>query len=236
MADRTGGVLKDLAVILPTRHRRAAVERFLAAFYATVELPPDLIVVTDGDDPAYDGLDWRGARQVVLPNLPLVPKFNQVALEAAEDYRAVMFIGDDNVPVTPGWDRLLMETLDGMGGTGVVAANERLRSEPWACHAIISSDIIKALGWFFEPAARHYNGDVIWMDLSRSAGCFGYREDVLIDHLHPAFGRGPSDALYESTVNEHWDHDAAELTRWETQRRDADRAVVAACVAAKAAA
>jgi hypothetical protein len=58
---------------------------------------------------------------------------------------------------------------------------------------------------------------------------------VLIDHLHPAFGKGPSDKVYEETAASHWDHDAAALETWIAERRDADRATVAACVAARGA-
>ena len=154
---------------------------------------------------------------------------NEVAVASMAGYRALASFGDDHVPVTPGWDKLLLEAIDGMGGTGIAYPNDQVRDD--VCEAWVqSSDIVRRLGWMCEPTLNHWWVDQVIHDLGDSAGCLKYLPDVLVPHKHPAAGKAQVDATYRDS-GRHIDADRAAYEVWRAQRMAADVATVRALVA-----
>jgi len=219
--------LRDLLLLVPTRGRRRNVERLLAAVEATCETA-DVLLVTDHDDPACDGLvlpSWARIEQG--PRATVSVKVNRHALPEAGRYGAVMFAGDDNVPDTPGWDRMLLEAADG----GM--------SYPDTCHrtdipevVLISAPVIKALGWFYPPTIAHYFADDVWGAVGFGAGCLTYEPRVVFRHFHYRLAAGVArDATY-AIAEAHWDADEAAWKTWQRDQSATDIATVQAAVAA----
>ena len=146
---------------------------------------------------------------------------------AAGKYRALASLSDDHVPRTQGWDRLLLDAIDGMGGTGFAYGDDLGQRENLATSVVVSADIVQALGWFMLPACAHYHVDNAWMDLGRGAGCLAWCPDVVIEHAHPFWGAVPMDATYESEFAR-GDADLAAYETWRRDRMAADVATVAA--------
>ena len=74
-----------------------------------------LVVGVDDDDPTLD--DYKaiaGCELVVKPGLHhrLVDWLNVLADPLSVQYKALGHIGDDNVPLTDGWDVRVMERLE----------------------------------------------------------------------------------------------------------------------------
>ena len=219
----TGGLL----VIVPVRGRPASAPRFAEAFGATAR-EADLLMVLDDDDGSYDGmLPGLGVRAVTYPRMPTAPKINRAAADHGAGYGAVMFMGDDNMPRTPGWDQVMMAALEGHGGTGIVYANDLLRND-LPCSALISADIIAALGWMALPVVSHFYIDNAWADLASSTGCLTYLPGVIIEHLHPCAGKAPYEGLYSEARELYWDADEAAYHQWRAQQMEADVAKVRA--------
>jgi hypothetical protein len=150
-----------------------------------------IVVAVDDDDPqrqAYetvlsphlgDGLVHR----LTGPRRTLTGWTNSIAATYAADCRALASFGDDHVPRTEGWDTGMLAALDDMGGTGIAYPDDRRRSDiPEA--AVISSDIVAALGWMCEPSLRHFYVDNVWADLGRGADCLAYVPGVVVEHVH----------------------------------------------------
>ena len=55
---------------------------------------------------------------------------------------------------------------------------------------VVSSQIVRALGWLINPAVSHYYGDNTLADLGRGAGCLRFLRAVAVDHAHPGRGAG----------------------------------------------
>ena len=106
----------NLVVMVPTRGRRAQCERLLKSFTETATCA-DLVFVLDGDDQeTYAGMDWGPATVAVLdPRDYLTGKLNKTAEAMADLYPVLMWTGDDNVFVTPGWDKIMLATLEDLG-------------------------------------------------------------------------------------------------------------------------
>jgi hypothetical protein len=143
-------------------------------------------------------------------------------------YDVLAWFGDDNVFRTPGWDRIMLGCLEDMGGSGWVYADDKRRSdvpEHWMC----SSDVVKALGWYANPAMGHFYIDNTIAELGKRAGLIRWCPEAVVEHLHYSvapqtvrdevylstedrFGASDLQAFQEYRVNQ-LPHDVALLRR-----------------------
>jgi len=220
----------DLAVLVPSRGRPHNVARLSEACARTCEADTMLHFGFDEDDPRLDqNLKANGRHFVtVRPRMGLAAWTNALAREYTETLpefrpRALASIGDDMVPVTPGWDRLLLEALPAAGGFAY-PDDERRDDIPEA--VVISTAIVEALGWMALPQCQHWFIDNAWADLGRAAGCLRYCPDITVKHMHPnVHGGDPPDATYHDAAGS-YDADLAAYQRWRLHRMRGDAALV----------
>jgi hypothetical protein len=185
----------DLLLIVPSRGRPQSIARLLDTVRETRRIATHVHVAVDEDDPElprYEAVMAEvSAEGDVLETgrrKRLCAWTNEIAVRRAAEYPFLASFGDDHVPRTPGWDRALCGAIRDMGGTGF--------SWPWdgtseivpeAC--VVSSDIVRALGWMSLPGLEHWYHDNVWADLGRGAGCIRHLRAVAVDHV-----RGRTDA------------------------------------------
>jgi hypothetical protein len=198
-------MLKELLVVVPSRGRPQNISRLVDAMGKTCRAATDLWVGLDDDDPqlpAYQEMDtgpypWWSETRPDLRNV--VPWVNHLAMARYQDYQAVGHIGDDNVPLTDGWD---VEMLMGLEQTPFAFGNDLYPRAPGSlcCHVFMRSDVLGRLGYFGPPQIYHMYVDVAWMAWGTKCG-ITYRHDVIIDHQHFTTGRAETgfDASYQRT-------------------------------------
>lgn len=207
--------MADLTVLVPTRGRVKSAIRLFQAFQTTTEADTELIFVISADDPAHDDYYWAltqaGSRAITVdvktPGFatPLNAAFDALSNELGF---AVGFMGDDHLPKTPGWDRELLSDLKKLK-TGVAYGNDLLQGENLPTAVVMTSDIPKALGVMVPPTIFHFYADNVWLDWGKGLGKLSYRDDVVIEHLHPVAGKASEDAVYSlSKPLEEKDQDA----------------------------
>ena len=182
----------------------------------------------DTDDPAYTAniTAADGALVTVRSRMGLAHWTN--ALSALhEDTRWQASIGDDMVPLTDGWDERLCEAA---GTAGMAYPDDRRRADiPEAI--VISTSLVRALGWFCEPTLHHWYIDSVWADLGRAAGRLRFLPDVVVEHRHPnvpGSGARP-DATY-SDAAAGFAADLAAYQKWRLKRMRADIETVRECL------
>ena len=208
-----------LLVMVPTRGRREQCERLLASFTETASPDTDLLFIIDGDDQeTYDGMDWGTAATAVLePRAYLQQKLNKVAEAVVDSYDVLMWLGDDCVFVTPAWDTIMLAALEDLGGSGWVYADDKRRSDVPE-HWMVSSDVVRALGWFYPPAVQHYYGDNSIAELGKRAGLIRYCPEAVIEHLHYTVSKGQRrDRLYSQTEKKFGQHDLDAFRQWQAE-------------------
>jgi hypothetical protein len=215
--------MRDLLVITPTRGRLASAQRLIDAMASTCTAQTDLVLAIDDDDPAYGGLAMAGRRVIVVrgPRATCTEWTNRIAEQHGRGYRAFASLGDDHVPVTPGWDTALLAAIDDMGGTGIAYGDDGLQGQFLPTAPVISSDIVAALGWMFYPRIVHVFADNVWLDLGREAGCLRYVPEVRIEHLHYTAGLSRHDQTYADR-DPFWAQDEAAYHAWQRDGMAAD--------------
>lgn len=152
----------------------------------------DIIVAVDDDDPTL--YQYPLPIRVVDRPRGLGNIINYLALDVCKLYDHVGFLGDDHRPRTPGWDVMLADSL--RGRPGVAYGNDLLRCEQVPTAALVSSELIITLGYMVPPGVEHLCHDLFWKVLGQ-ATTLVYRQDIIIEHMHPAADKAPMDAGYK---------------------------------------
>lgn len=226
--------MRDLLIITPSRGRPASVRRLAEAVLETCTAQTDLIFAFDSDDPVLseavaeaDVLTAAGRGGWLKGERRTMGAWtNRVALDPPGEYRALASLGDDHVPRTHGWDAMLLDSIESLGGSGIAYGDDLLQqSLPTA--AVVTADIVDALGWMCLPTAGHFCVDNTWLDLGEGAGCLAHRLDVIIEHCHPLAGKAEQDATYADAGGFSTSHpDWLAYQEWRETRMAADVATV----------
>jgi hypothetical protein len=183
----------ELLLVVPVRGRPANLGRLLTSF-ARTGVSSDVVVAFDSDDVGnYDipaGLD-----HVVLPDMCTSAKLNAVIMPRSGDHQAVMMIGDDHLPREQRWDEALLDSLRDLGGTGFVQPETGSQRLPGLC--LVSTDIVRLLGWYACPRVRHYHMDDVWHDLGSASGSLRFCGDVHLEHMRDT---APDDQTYQRAI------------------------------------
>lgn len=172
----------SLLCIIPTRARPEQVSRLIKSFDEKTD-NADLLFVTDPDDASMEDFDFQGHSAMILdPRGTMVQKLNYAAVKFLDDYDRMVWYADDNEFVTDHWDTLMQKTLDEMG-SGWVYSFDRRRTdipETW----MVSTDIVRELGWFANPLLnQYYVADSINV-LARRSSLLRFCPDVEVTHHH----------------------------------------------------
>jgi hypothetical protein len=210
-----------LAVIVPTRSRPHQIEPIAQAWGRTGAWGvADLIFVIDQDDPRVNDYLHEMANYVQVQRVvarewePLVPKLNRWALQAASDYAGVAFMGDDHIPRTTMWAHyLIKEAMVRRPSIAYGRDGHHDRDLPtwWS----MSSDIVLALEGMVPAPVEHLFCDNAVKLLGGQTRSLIYLDEVLIEHMHPAAGKGEPDAQYKRfNRREQYDRDQGAFRDW----------------------
>lgn len=191
---------------MPSRGRPDNVERLVHAWIDTGATAA-LVVVCDDDDPLLpDYADTWGRMRPeapfmevqVGPRVRLGPTLNREAVSLARSYRYLGFMGDDHLPVTVAWDEHIRDNLNNLN-TGIAYGNDLHQGPNLPTAVFMTSDIVKALGYFCPPGLVHMYLDNAWKDWGTAMDRLRYLPQVIIEHLHPDAGKATHDERYEET-------------------------------------
>jgi hypothetical protein len=225
----------DITVLCPTRGNPTALREAYFSFRDTaMERSSRFVAVVDESDPLL-GDYVTICEDTVDLRIDLVPRDVSGSMNAALNYAAMRwvdrcwvlgFIGDDHRFRTKGWDRTINTVMAETGG-GFVYGNDLFQGEALPTEVFISSKIVSALGWFGLPGAKHLYLDNTWKLLGDRADCLYYLPDVVIEHMHPAAGKGDWDANHvRVNAPEIYSHDSHVYDQWMRSDMDAAEATV----------
>jgi hypothetical protein len=110
---------------------------------------------------------------------------NAAAVENANKYEYIGFMGDDHRTRTPGWDEKVIEALQ---DHNVVYGNDLIWGEGLPTAVFLRSEVVQKLGYMAPPELIHLYLDNFWLELGKATS-IKYLPDVIIEHLHPSVGK-----------------------------------------------
>lgn len=214
----------SIIVICPSRGRPHKAEEGYQAFLATrTREDSKMVFVVDADDATFN--DYVKAKVPVVTygheGGGMGPPLNAAAADLALHYSILGFIGDDHRFRTRAWDQDIEDVLK---KPGMAFGNDLARNDI-PTQVFMSSVIVQALGWMSLPGAKHLYLDNTWRALGDLTGCLAYLPDVVIEHVHPFYGKGEMDEGY-ARVNQHsmYEHDSLVFQQWVESGRMAEDA------------
>lgn len=222
----------DLVVVIPSRGRPSQCAALVDAVRDTTQTSVFCVVSVDADDPALEGYEssmrGRGNATVHVVAEPAghVGAINagaKWALESASP-KALAKLDDDHMPLTNGWDKILLDELGLIGG-GIAYGDDLLQGSRLPTAPVISASIVQALGWMALPSLRHMYCDDVWRELGTAADCLKYVPRVHIEHRHFLNRKAQVDATYALSNNdERYAADGAVYQAWMDDGLAADAA------------
>jgi len=228
----------SLVVLCPSRNNPTALIEAATSFAATVTGPSTFFIgVVDYDDPKLAEYITRStAAGILLMQVPegeagsMNAAMNWAAASWAQEADVVGFIGDDHRFRTKGWDRAIEMVLDGQGG-GFAYADDLGQRENLPTQVFISAKIRRTRKAFRAWQAATICRAVSPLRLGDGAGCLYYIPDIVIEHMHPAFGKGAWDENHvRVNSQEMYSHDAKIYADWVEHRSTEDIEIVRSAV------
>lgn len=230
--------MNDIVVLCPTRGRPEAAAEMVTSLRETAHLlATEVILVVDDDDPCLkeylllpDKFNGSSSGPLKPPNPlrvmvlssgetgNLTAATNTSAARVWDEDCIIGHVGDDHRFRTPGWDKIIVETL---AEPGVAAPDDGFYGGQVPTAVFISSVIPRKLGWYALPTTYHLFIDNAWRSIGDGIGSYHMLPDVLVEHMHPDWGKGVNDWGYEH-AKAGWSHDQSSYEAWVAGQREAD--------------
>ncbi len=184
-----------MLVICPSRGRPQNIAALLDCWTDTAATAR-LIVCVDNDDPTLDEYEALDIPELVIgPRKGLCGWANMIAVGHgySEDCDIIGLIGDDVRPRTIGWDGAIRCSMRQLG---IVYGNDLHQREALPTHPFMDMEIVRRLGYMAPPELAHLYIDNFWKCLGMALGTLVYRDDVILEHMHPHADKAPMDEGY----------------------------------------
>jgi hypothetical protein len=120
---------------------------------------------------------------------------NLVATKYADKYETIYFLGDDHMVRTKCWDEKLYEPIKARG-YGLAYGDDKFQGKNLATAVMMSTNIIRTLGFMAPPKLIHLYMDNFWMSIGQALACIDYVPEVVVEHMHFAAGKSVKDEQY----------------------------------------
>lgn len=193
-----------VAVIVPVMRRPQNAEPFMRSLRASTGLATAYAIYDEDDLDTRDA--WKNAGAEVVQS-----SGTSFAVKVNDGYRATtepnLFVVGDDVHFRPGWYDHAAYTM-GVSGCRVVGVNDlgnpRVMRGEHATHMLIARDYIDDHGASWDgPGVVCHEGYSHWfvddeiVAAAKSRGTFLVSLGAKVEHLHPLFGKGQMDDVYE---------------------------------------
>ncbi len=176
--------------LLPTHGRPENLRVVLEACVATGMSTPGVIHVNAGPmQDSYRALEIPANWQVVYGEQDMsLGDVMRWFFASAPNEPWYGIITDDQVPVTPGWDKTLVEQA---GTTKIVSSNDGWQA-PLRIHGavVFGGDVVRGMGYLVPEGFTHQFIDDLWETIGRETGLWYVDMDVMVEHRHPGKNGG----------------------------------------------
>lgn len=187
-----------LAILCPSRGRPTNLARLRDAVNATTTNARIYTRIDDDDAHVDEYATITGVTMFRGPRIFYGASVNELAAVAVADGAThLAMFGDDVVPETVGWDRILIEALGGR--LGIAYGDDGLRHKhapDLPTHYVTQAELFTRLGWLVLPTLRHLFADDVAREIGKGLGNLVYVDEAKLEHRHRWVGKAPDDLTY----------------------------------------
>lgn len=192
-----------VAVLVPVMRRPQNAEPFMRSLRASTGLADAYAIYDEDDLGTRDAWKQAGAHVIQSSGPTFAVKINDGYRATSEPW---MFLVGDDVRFHPGWydhARLAGEITDAaVVGTNDLCNPRVVRGEH-ATHMLVRRSYVAETGFWDGPGVVCHEGYGHWfvddelVMSAKQAGVWSMSLASRVEHLHPIFGKGENDAVYE---------------------------------------
>lgn len=196
---------EDLVIIIPIRARAHRVRPVLESAQTGTPGARVLFCVNEVDKAVRAEIRAAGAEELVVCPRPLPGDYaRKVNAAVRATTEPLLFTGADDLVFHPGWFDAAVAKLT--PGVGVVGTNDlgsaRVMAGKHGTHFLLTRTYVEQYGTIDEPGKVFHEGywhEFVDDELVATAihrGAWAHAADSHVEHLHPNWGKAPSDRLY----------------------------------------
>lgn len=185
----------------PSRGRPKLLDTMIRSFKETASDSTYLVIQIDDDDEnmkEYYSIRLRERGDESRISFHIAPRQDVAQIHNSivrnnPDFDYYMPVNDDIVFQTPGWDKVLINTIQTKGsGWGISYGNDLGGNYTFnlPTFGVMSANLVRVLGSFYPTELKMMFGDTFLLDLGRAIGRLYYCPDVIIEHKPPGHGAG----------------------------------------------
>lgn len=198
--------------LVPSKGRPHLARRL---FEAAQFKEPGILILNTNDELSYRDVKIpAGWKRIVTKPTYLSDALNR-GLANAPGAPWYGILNDDHIPITPGWERAI---VDAAGSWGIAWPYDNY-AERISCH-VKGGELVRSLGWFVCPRMKHF-----WLDdadeLIAEVVPNSYMKHITVSHEHVNAGRMEPDRTYAERPNNKADRLAFE--KWKREEWPAIR-------------
>lgn len=197
--------MTDIAILVPTMGRPVICSTMLDSIIGTANNLNSVFVLlglTEGDECKKDYVDlvkkYKEKMQIDLFEFPdwTLPMCHNVLSEIAIKHDLHFGVGDDQIFVTPGWDKALMDSYDALTNKIHMWSLLDNRDPKGMPAPIMSKEYIEAMGWRVPPYFMHWYCDTWSTEIAKANNILTHLTDYMLVH-----DKGPEKGVEDATFS-----------------------------------
>lgn len=197
----------DCLIVIPVLRRPHRVEPLLDSIEQTTPEPHRVIFgCTDGDIAEIDAVNAAKADHFEVRWETRGDYARKVNIAYRDSTEPLLFLAADDLLFHPHWlTRAADRLTDGIGVVGTNdLGNPRVLAGKHSTHSLVTRVYADRFGLIDEPGKVLYEGyhheyvDDELVGTAKKRGAWAFAHDSIVEHLHPHWDKGPTDALYDA--------------------------------------
>lgn len=194
----------DLVILLPMLGRPQHVAPLLATIDEATPKAATLFLCSPHDWTVIDEIRQMGRMYAEVPFYPVGDYARKINYGVRVTTQPLIFLGASDIAFHPGWFEHAIEHL--LPGVGVVGTNDlgndRVIAGTHSTHSLVTREYvahgtIDARGRLLHEGYPHEYVDDEFIETAKFRQAFEMALDSVVEHLHPNWGKGQTDPLYE---------------------------------------
>lgn len=207
---------EGISILVPTLNRPKNIQDFSESISKTTTEPSNVEIVFGIHE---DDIASKEKIDELKPTLKITIRYEFIKrhesgvhlaylwnqLYEKAEYPIVGYFGDDVLSHTPGWDMEVKKEFASDKNILVACNDVHVQKGKNATLFFTHKNTHDKIGFYLNPKFRRWYTDTFWDIVFKHAGKLHFREDIVMEHLHPDIFKERLDETYKAMENQKGD-------------------------------